>query len=169
MKNDILFYGFLSFTILIYYYFYIYEIKIIFIVSIINAIFSLIVVFITMKIRFDNEFLKLLNSHSYSIYLLQRAVMIYISKKKYFESNEFIRFFLNFQQLFLFLFFLIIPLVLLIKCLKKTFKKMIIIFVLKKKIIPTIYNNFTILSNLFMLKNNFNTNYQQKFLKLKKN
>lgn len=99
MKNDILFYGFLSFTILIYYYFYIYEIKTIFIVSIINAIFSLIVVFITMKIRFDNEFLKLLNSHSYSIYLLQRAVMIYISKKKYFESNEFIRFFFEFSTI----------------------------------------------------------------------
>ena len=96
MKNDILYYGLFSFTTLVYYYYYSYKIKSILIVSITNALFSLIVVFISMKIRFNNEFLKLLNSHSYSIYLLQRAVMLFISEKKYFESNEFIRFFFEF-------------------------------------------------------------------------
>ena len=96
MKNDILYYGFFSSINLIYYYYYSYKIKTIIIVSITNALYCLIIVLISMKIRFNNEFLKLLNSHSYSFYLLQRAVMIFISKKKYFESNEFIRFFFEF-------------------------------------------------------------------------
>ena len=44
-----------------------------------------------MKIRFNNEFLKLLNAHSYSIYLMQRIIMIFVYNKKLFKKNEFIR------------------------------------------------------------------------------
>lgn len=45
-----------------------------------------------MKIKFNNEFLMFLNSHSYSIYLLQRVIMITVYHYKYFHNNEFIRF-----------------------------------------------------------------------------
>ena len=93
MKNDIFFYGSLSFTIMIYYNFYIYELKNIWIVSITNVIFSLLTVLISMKVRFNNEFLTLLNSHSYSIYLFQRLIMRFIYFKKYLKENEFIRIF----------------------------------------------------------------------------
>ena len=50
------------------------------------------IIMISMKIRFNNEFLKLLNTHSYSIYLLQRIIMIFVYNKKIFENNELIRF-----------------------------------------------------------------------------
>ena len=49
-----------------------------------------------MKVRFNNDFLNLLNSHSYSIYLLQRVVMRIIYYKKYILHNELIRFFFEF-------------------------------------------------------------------------
>lgn len=96
MKNDISYFGILSLFIISYTYFYNYQIKFIWTISIINAHFSLIIVFISMKIRFNNGFLNLLNSHSYSIYLLQRAIMRFIWYKKYFNSNIFIRFFIVF-------------------------------------------------------------------------
>ena len=96
MKNDLFYYGARSFSIIIFYIFYSYEFQTIYIISIINTIFSLITVVVSLKVRFNNEFLTLLNSHSYSIYLLQRVVMRFVYFKKYFQNNEFIRFFLNF-------------------------------------------------------------------------
>ena len=96
MKNDIFYFGNTSIFILIYYYFYHKKRKNIILISITNAIFSLIIVIISMKVRFKNEFLKSLNTHSYSIYLLQRLVMKFIFHKKYFQNNEFIRFFFIF-------------------------------------------------------------------------
>ena len=63
--------------------------------------FSLITVVISLKVRFNNEFLTLLNSHSYSIYLLQRVVMRFVYLKKYFQNNEFIRFFFEFSMILL--------------------------------------------------------------------
>ena len=96
MKNDIIYFLSLSCLILIYYYFYIYTIKTIWVFLFLNCFFSLIVVFISMKIRFNNEFLNLLNSHSFSIYLLQKIVMRFIYFKQYFQNNELIRFFFEF-------------------------------------------------------------------------
>ena len=55
-----------------------------------------------MKVRFNNEFLNELSSHSYSIYLLQRLIMRYIFYKKYFQNNEIIRFFFEFITILLF-------------------------------------------------------------------
>jgi len=54
-----------------------------------------------MKIRFSNEFLIMLNSHSYSIYLLQRVIMINVIYRKYFEKSEFIRFIFIFISILL--------------------------------------------------------------------
>jgi hypothetical protein len=102
LKNDIFYFICLFFSILIYYYFYSYYIKTVFIHSMINMLFCLIIIFISTKIRFNNEFLTLLNSHSYSIYLLQRIVMRYIFFKKYFISNEILRFFFEFITILLF-------------------------------------------------------------------
>ena len=96
MKNDISYFGFLSLIIIIYYYYYTYKRRSIIIVSITNILFSLIIIIITMKVRFNNDFLNLLNSHSYSIYLLQRVVMRIIYYKKYILHNELIRFFFEF-------------------------------------------------------------------------
>ena len=96
MKNDISYYGSLYLLIIIYYYYYTYKRRSIIIVSITNILFSLIIIIITMKVRFNNDFLNLLNSHSYSIYLLQRVVMRIIYYKKYFLHNELIRFFIEF-------------------------------------------------------------------------
>jgi len=96
MKNDITYFGSLYLLIIIYYYYYTYKRRSIIIVSITNILFSLIIIIITMKVRFNNDFLDLLNSHSYSIYLLQRVVMRIIYYKKYILHNELIRFFFEF-------------------------------------------------------------------------
>ena len=96
MKNDSYYFGFLSIILIIYTYFYNFKIKSILVVSIINSLFCLIVILISMKIKFENDFLLKLNSHSYSIYLLQRLIMKYVSYKNYFKSNNFIRFFIVF-------------------------------------------------------------------------
>ena len=96
MKNDIIYFGILSILVSIYYYYYIYTNKTILIVSITNSFFCLIVVFISLKIRFENEFLRLLNTHSFSIYLLQRLVMRFIYFKKYFRYSNILRFFVEF-------------------------------------------------------------------------
>ena len=48
------------------------------------------------KIRIKNNFLLLLNNHSYSIYLLQRVIMKYVKIKDLFRNNEFIKFFFEF-------------------------------------------------------------------------
>lgn len=96
MKNDITYLGALLIFILIYYYYYIYQNKNIYYISLKNGLFTLISILITMKIKFKNEFLNLLNSHSYSIYLLQRVVMIHIRKKILFNDHEFIRFVVEF-------------------------------------------------------------------------
>ena len=93
LKNDILYFGILSFTILI---FHINKQSSVLTVSNKNAIFCLVVILISMKVRFKNNFLQLLSSHSYSIYLLQRVVMRFVYYKHYFEKNEIIRFFFEF-------------------------------------------------------------------------
>ena len=49
-----------------------------------------------MKIKINNEFLNLLNKHSFSIFLLQRVVMIHIFKRNFIGNNVFIRFFFEF-------------------------------------------------------------------------
>ena len=95
MENDCFYYSILTLFTSLYYYFN-QKINNIYNLLIVNSIFSLIIVFISMKIRISNEFLLFLNSHSYSIYLLQRVIMIFIIKKKFFEKNEFIRFFIEF-------------------------------------------------------------------------
>lgn len=105
MKNDIFYFGCISFYILIYHYYYNYKIKTILIVSLTNSFFSLIIVLISLKIKFENEFLNLLNSHSYSIYLLQRVVMKFVYLKEYFKNNEFIRFFFEFTTILFISFF----------------------------------------------------------------
>ena len=91
IKNDIYYFGSLSFFVLIYYYFLKLPNNIYFI-SITNSLFCLIIIMISMKVELQNEFLMFLNNHSYSIYLLQRVVMIFIYHHKYFHNSFFIRF-----------------------------------------------------------------------------
>ena len=64
-------------------------------------IFSLIIVLISMKIKFKNELLEFLSSHSYSIYLLQRLVMWIIFKYKIFKYSDFIQICFEFTSIFL--------------------------------------------------------------------
>ena len=91
MKDDSYYFTIISSIIVIYFYFYINKFKGLLYILMINCFFCFIVIFISMKIRFNNEFLIFLNSHSFSIYLLQRVIMNFIRHKKYFENHEFIR------------------------------------------------------------------------------
>jgi peptidoglycan/LPS O-acetylase OafA/YrhL len=93
MNNDIIFLGSLLIFIIIFYL--INKINLLFI-SIQNCLFCIIIALITMKVRFKNEFLKFLNNHSYSIYLLQRVVMIFVYNNNLFINSFFIRFFFIF-------------------------------------------------------------------------
>ena len=54
-------------------------------------------ILLTMKIQFKNDFLKLMSSHSYSIFILQRLVFIFISEKGIFKDYPFIRFSIQFS------------------------------------------------------------------------
>ena len=53
-----------------------------------------------MKVRLNNNFLSFLNSHSYSIYLLQRLVMIIVYKKRLLIKYDFIRMSFEFTSIF---------------------------------------------------------------------
>ena len=96
IKNDYNYYGILIFLTIFYYKFLNSKNHNIFNISLKNFFYVLIIVFISMKIKFESNFLTLLNSHSYSIYLLQRLVMIHIHKKRFFEKHEFISFYIQF-------------------------------------------------------------------------
>ena len=52
--------------------------------SILNALFAFLIILLSMKVKFNDNFLKFLNLHSFSIYLLQKLVMIPVYKKKHF-------------------------------------------------------------------------------------
>ena len=96
MKNDIIYYLIMIYSIFCYYKYFIIKHKNILNFSIKNFILNFILVLITMKIQFKNEFLNLLSCHSYSIYLLQRLVMTYINRKGFFKNNGIIIFFFEF-------------------------------------------------------------------------
>ena len=99
MKNDIIYFGFL-FLLILFYDYNNKRNKYVLNISIHNALFSLIIIILSMKIKFNNEFLKFLNIHSYSIYLLQRIIMIIIYYKNLFQQNEFIRLIFLFISIF---------------------------------------------------------------------
>ena len=65
-----------------------------------NLSFSLLVLLISMKVRLNNNFLSFLNSHSYSIYLLQRLVMWIVYKMKIFRNSDFIQISFEFASIF---------------------------------------------------------------------
>ena len=96
MKSDKNYFGIIVIFILIYYQFKYALRKNIYTISIKNCTFTIIIILISMKIKFNNEFLNLLNKHSFTIYLLQRVVMIHIFERKYLRNNVFIRFFFEF-------------------------------------------------------------------------
>jgi len=96
MKNDIHYFSISSLMIAIYFYLYINIFKSISANLLSNCSFCIIIIIISMKIRFNNQFLLFLNSHSFSIYLLQRIVMSFIRYKNLFKKNEFIRLFFEF-------------------------------------------------------------------------
>ena len=88
LKNDIYYFGVLSTTILIYYNLFQSKLSLIDI-SIKNVLFAILIIFISIKVRFNNAFLRFLNSHSFSIYLLQRLVMSIVSRKRIFIQSDF--------------------------------------------------------------------------------
>ena len=55
--------------------------------SILNVLFAFLIILLSMKVKFNNNFLKFLNSHSFSICLLQKLVMIPVYKKKTFLNR----------------------------------------------------------------------------------
>ena len=86
MKNDIIYFRFLSITILLLYYHF-YKLKSLIYNSILNVLFAFLIILLSMKVKFNNNFLKFLNLHSFSIYLLQKLVMIPVYKKKTFLNR----------------------------------------------------------------------------------
>jgi len=89
MKNDIRYFGITSLLILIYYKVF-YSNNILYICEK-NAIFALLIVIISMKVKINNDFLNFLGNHSYSIYLLQKIVILIVYKKQIFKNSDFIR------------------------------------------------------------------------------
>jgi len=98
MKNDIFYFGIISIIIFIYYEFY--DITSLIKESIKNALFSILIVLISMKVKLNNDLLKFLNFHSYSIYLLQRLVMMIVTYKKIFHNYNFIKISFEFSSIF---------------------------------------------------------------------
>ena len=98
MKSDIFYFGIISIIILIYYK--LNRINNLIHLSIKNSLFALLVVLISIKVQFNNVFLKFLNSHSYSIYLLQRLVLWVVSHKRIFINNNFIQIAFEFSSIF---------------------------------------------------------------------
>ena len=98
LKNDIIYFCVLSITSICFYE--CSKIRNLFCILTGNAIFSILVVFISMKIKLKNDFLKFLNIHSYSIYLLQRLVMMIINEKRIFINSDFTQTFFEFSSLF---------------------------------------------------------------------
>ena len=98
MKNDRNYFGIVLVFILLYYKFSILYnlIRNIYVISIKNCAFTIIIILITMKIKINNDFLNLLNKHSFSIFLLQRVVMLHICKRNFLRNNVFIKFFFEF-------------------------------------------------------------------------
>ena len=95
MKYDFSYYGIYTLIILIYYYFCIHQKANIFMRILMNGTFSIIVILTSMKVRFNNEILKFLNAHSYSIYLLQKAVLLTFYEEKYLKKHECIKIFIE--------------------------------------------------------------------------
>ena len=95
MKYDFSYFATYILISLIYYYFYIHKEENIFMRIFLNGTFSILVILTTMKMRFDNEILKFLNVHSYSIYLLQKAVLLTFYEEKYLKKHECIKIFIE--------------------------------------------------------------------------
>jgi peptidoglycan/LPS O-acetylase OafA/YrhL len=101
MKCDFSYFGILFSFSLIYCYFYINRNISIFMHILMNGTFCIILVLVNMKVKFDNDFLKFLNVHSYSIYLLQKVIFAIFCEKKYLEGYECLRIFLQFSLIIL--------------------------------------------------------------------
>lgn len=99
LNSDIYYFGIISTTILIYYK--VFDNNNLIYISITNILFSLLIVFITIKVKFSNSALNFLNSHSYSIYLLHRLVMSVCYRKQIFKNSEFIQISFEFTSIFL--------------------------------------------------------------------
>ena len=98
MLNDIIYLTIITIIAFSYYKFHIHINRVVlFYKTIKNFFFTLMAVLLTMKIQFKNDFLKFMNSHSYSIFLLQRIIFILISEKGIFKDYPFIRFFIQFS------------------------------------------------------------------------
>ena len=95
MMYDFTYFGYYTLTSLIYYYFYTHKKKNIFMRIFMNGTFSILVILTTMKVRFNNEILKFLNVHSYSIYLLQKAVLLTFYEENYLKKHECIKIFIE--------------------------------------------------------------------------
>ena len=98
LVNDVNYFGVVSMTILIYYKFF-SKFSLIS-RSIKNVLFALLIVFISIKVKFNNAFLKFLNSHSFSIYLLQRLVMSIVKRKRIFNHSDFFQISFEFATIF---------------------------------------------------------------------
>lgn len=75
MKNDVIFYTVFAFTVCAYLYTYLHNDDNFAYYVVWSVIFTLGIVFITMKVRIESELLKWFGEHIFSIYILQRIPM----------------------------------------------------------------------------------------------
>lgn len=87
LKNDICYFSITSIIIFIYYEFQRFKSFINFLIR--NTLFSLLIILISIKVKFNNEFLLFINSHSFSIYLIQRLIFWIDYRKKIFVKSDF--------------------------------------------------------------------------------
>ena len=98
MKNDI--YYFFITSVIIYLYHIVFNSYSLMNRSFRNTLFSLIIVLTSTKIKLNNDFLQFLNSHSYSIYLLQKLILWVTYEKKIFKNDNFIQISFEFISIF---------------------------------------------------------------------
>ena len=98
MNNDISYFSIIS--VIIYIYNKCFNLIDLINISINNFLFAVLIILITLKVKFINDFLIFCNSHSFSIYLLQRLVLWIVYKKNIFANNDFIRVSFEFTSIF---------------------------------------------------------------------
>ena len=95
-KNDLFYFSWLSFALIMFYLFYINRNTNIWYYQTCCLFFVVLIVLITLKIQFDNGLIQFLGTHLFSIYILQRIPMILMSKMYNCNSHPYAFFVISF-------------------------------------------------------------------------
>lgn len=96
MKNDITYFGTLMLLFAMYYISYTRRNNGIWQYELWALVFTLLVLLVTMKVCFDNGFIQFLGNHTFSLYILQRIPMWYLSRTVNCQAHPYVFFLLSF-------------------------------------------------------------------------